>query len=330
MAKGISDIIGDIAETAARGAQNPIARGAQNPMAEMAGPVRDMEELLATLSETDPGAAERLAPMLEQATAMNGMMEKIVAAEAAGDTEAMLALSQDFAAVADVPGYEPETDPEYNALSDALDGDDDAAVAAVLDGLGNLNRHLGLYDQTPLGMALSAPGRTAARVGLFLDRGARAEFATSEGYTPLHNIGDYMWTGDTPDTADELAAIVTALVTAGAEIEARTHWGWTPLVRAAVEGSALEMRALLAASADPNAWVGEEGPCVTGGKSLLMLAAAEPEKVALLLDHGADVAASGIESYIAQELAGEDPDGYTPYWDGLRASQSLIDGARRQ
>jgi len=322
MAKGISDIIGDIAETA--------TQDAQNPMAEMAGSVTDMEDLLETLLEADPEAAERLAPMLEQAKAMNEMMEKIVAAEAAGDTEAMLALSQDFAAIADVPGYEPETDPEANALSDALDGDDDAALAAVLDSLGDLNRHLGKYNQTPLGMALRTSGRTAARVGLFLDRGARADFATPEGYTPLHDIGDYMWNGDTPDTADGLAAIVAALVAAGADLEARTHWGWTPLVRATVEGSVLEMRALLDAGADPNAWVGDEGPCVTGGKSLLMLAAAEPEKVALLLDHGADVTASGVEAHIAQELETEDPDGYTPYWEGLRASERLIDGARRQ
>lgn len=170
MAKNISDVIGDIADTA--------ARGAQNPMAEMAGSVKEMEELLETLSETDPEAAERLAPMLEQAKAMNGMMEKIVAAEAAGDSEAMLGLSQDFAAMADVPGYEPETDPEANALSDALDGEDELALAAVLDGLGDLNRHLGQYHQTPLGMALRALGRNAARVGLFLDRGARADFAT--------------------------------------------------------------------------------------------------------------------------------------------------------
>ena len=95
-------------------------------------------------------------------------------AERAGDTEAMYELSQCFAALADVPGYEPETDPEYNALSEALDGDSDEALAAVLDTLGDLNRYLGKYQQTPLGMALSALGRSAARVRMFLDRGARA------------------------------------------------------------------------------------------------------------------------------------------------------------
>ncbi len=322
MAKGIFDIIGDIAET--------VASDPDNPMAEMAGSIQEMEELLESLTKTNPEAAERLAPLLEQAKAMNGMMDEIVAAEAAGDTEAMYELSQGFAALADVPGYEPETDPEYTALSDALDEDGDEALGAVLDTLGDLNRHLGKYNQTPLGMALSAPGRSVERVRMFLDRGARADFATPEGYTPLHSIGDYMRTGDTPDTLDELAAIVETLVSAGADIEARTHWGWTPLVRAALEGSALEMRALLAAGADPNARVGDEGPGVAADKSLLMMVAAEPDKVALLLDYGADVVASGVEEYIEQELATEDPNGYTAFWDSLRASKTLIESARRQ
>lgn len=322
MAKGISDIIGEISETA--------ARDSETPMAEMAVSVRDMEAFLENLFETDREAAERLSPLLEQARAMHRMMEQIVAAEATGDSEAMLALSRDFAAVAEMPGYEPETDPDYIALSEALDAEDDEALGAVLDALGDLNRHLGKNDQTPLGMALCAPGRSAQRVGMFLDRGAHADFATPEGYAPLHHIGDYMWTGDTPDTQEGLTAIVTKLVAAGADLEARTHWGWTPLVRAAFEGSALEMRALLAAGADPNIKIGDAGPSLTAGNSLLVLVAAEPEKVALLLDHGADAAKTGVEAHIAEELAEEEPQGYADYYAGLRESRRLILAARRQ
>lgn len=322
MIKGIHEIIGDLTET--------VAGDGPSPMAEVAGSVEDMEALLETLSASDPEAASRLAPVLEQARAMNGMMKDIVAAEALGDIEALMALSRDFAALSEVPSYAPETDPEAIALTEALDGEDDAALAAVLDGLGDLNRPLGKYGQTPLCKALRAMGRSTRRVQMLLDRGARADFATDEGYTPLHMIADYPWPGDTPDTLEELTAIVALLVAHGGDLEARTHWGWTPLVSAVFEGSPLEMAALLAAGADPNATVDSDGPAIAEGKSLLILAADEPEKVALLLDHGADVAASGIAAHLAAELAMEDPQGYAPYWDALRASQALVAAARRQ
>lgn len=322
MAKGISDIIGDITR--------PVARDGDTPMAEMAGPVHDMEKLLETLTETNREAAARLAPVLEQARAMSGVMEKIVAAEAEGGSEEMLALSSDFAAIGAAPGYEPETDPQHKALQEALDRGDDAALTAVLDSLGDLNCYVGQYEQTPLGLALGAPGRSAARVAMFLDRGARAEFATPEGYTPLHEIGGYPWSDATPDTPGELAAIVTRLVAAGGDLQARTRWGWTPLVRAAFEGSALEMRALLAAGADPNVAVGDGEPSAAAGNSLLLLVAAEPEKVALLLDFGADAAKAGVEAYIGEELADEEPEADADYYAGLHESRRLIRAARRQ
>lgn len=322
MAKGISDIIGDITRS--------VARDSDTLMAEMAGSIQDMEKFLDTLTETNREAAERLAPILEQIRAMSIVMDKIAAAEAAGDSKAMLAHSKDFAAIGAVPGQGPETDPGYRALQDALDRGDDAALIAVLDDLGDLNCYLGQHEQTPLGMMLGAAGRSAARVAMFLDRGARADFATPEGYAPLHYIGDDIWTGDTPDTEEGLTAIVTALVAAGADLEARTHWGWTPLVRAAFEGTVPEMRALLAAGANPDATVGDGVPAHSTGNSLLELVVAEPEKVALLLDHGADAAKTGVEALIVEELADEEPGADADYYAGLRESRRLIRAARRQ
>ena len=61
-----------------------------------------------------------------------------------------------------------------------------------------------------------------------------------------------------------------------------------------------------------------------------MLIADEPEKVALLIDHGADIEASGIAAHIAAELATEEPDSDASYVEGLRASQALVAAARRQ
>ena len=314
-----------------RGGPPGTAAGARpGPMAEAAVAVADLEALLHGLSAGDPDTAARLAPVLDQARTMTGMMQDLVAADALGDSEALLAMLRDLAALNGVPGSVPETDADAIALAAALDTDDDVALAAVLDALGDLNRTLGAHGQTPLGKVLLAAGRSPRRVQMLLDRGARADVATPDGDTPLHMIAGSPRAGDRPDTLEELSAIVALLVAHGGDLEARTRWGWTPLVCAAVEGSALEMQALLAAGADPNVTVDGKGPVIGAGTSLLVLVAHDPAKVALLIDHGADVAASGIAAHLAAELAMEDPTRDTPFWDSLRASRTLVATARHR
>ena len=44
--------------------------------------------------------------------------------------------------------------------------------------------------------------------------------------------------------------VLTALIAAGADVNAKDNLGWTPLIRAAVGGNAEGTRALLAAGAD--------------------------------------------------------------------------------
>jgi ankyrin repeat protein len=110
-------------------------------------------------------------------------------------------------------------------------------------------------------------------------------------------------------------------------IEARDQWGRTPLLRAIVDGTLADMRALLDAGADVNAAL--DGITALGfepGETALMLAAPEPAKLALLLQHGADPQQGphgGLLSWILRELDednGEVPD----YFEGLENSLAFL------
>ena len=112
MEKGIHDIIGDITRTT--------VSETDTPMAEMAVVTEDLERLLESLAASDPEAAGRLAPLIGTARAMNGMMERIVAAETTGDTDTVLALAEAFATLTEPPGPTPQTDPEADARGSAV------------------------------------------------------------------------------------------------------------------------------------------------------------------------------------------------------------------
>ena len=103
-----------------------------------------------------------------------------------------------------------------------------------------------------------------------------------------------------------------------------------------IEGVPAEVSALLRVGADPNALMPEQTDfrCAFG-LTALSNAAADPEVVALLLDHGADPARAASEGMtllgmIDEALAGETEDGYKPYYDGLRHSRTLIEAALRR
>jgi len=96
-------------------------------------------------------------------------------------------------------------------------------------------------------------------------------------------------------------AVITTLVQAGADVHARDRFRYTPLHKAAENGTPASVRVLLQAGADPHARrrrFGEEigvGLSSRGGPTPLHGAAAnpDPEVAAILLEAGADVGARG-------------------------------------
>ncbi|WP_300514173.1 ankyrin repeat domain-containing protein [Aliiroseovarius sp.] len=221
-----------------------------------------------------------------------------------------------------MPWIGVESDPLCLALDAALEQatatGDSRILARALDDMGEVNISIGQFGLTPLIQMLLSGGRSLHRLELFLAHGARVNMRAEDGSAPLHAVVDYRGTVD-PD----LASITRGLVAAGADIEARDMQGWTPLLRACAEGSLSELRALLAAGADPDAICNAEPPRGASAKPALVLAAADPEKVAALLDHGARPDRAMLEA-IRRDL--ETGDGSARV-RGLRASAALLAGA---
>ncbi len=204
-------------------------------------------------------------------------------AQASGDP------AQIDAALAGIAALNPCSDPETGIpaevirLRDAIYEGDMEAVQAALTGV-DLNRGYGRYGTVPIWWAMHAAKNRLALLTALLNAGARADYATDEGYTPLHWVSDAGYS-NTPVQAQ----IALLLVARGGDVGARNRYGWTPLQAAVLEGSAEELAALLAVGADPDLpYAAYSMPEFTRGLTPLMVAAANPDKVALLLNHGAD------------------------------------------
>jgi ankyrin repeat protein len=92
--------------------------------------------------------------------------------------------------------------------------------------------------------------------------------------------------------------IIRILVNKGADLEAQQHWGWTPLMRAVVEGTCDEVVALVNVGANPDCiFPSNTMPEFLAGRTLLMatLATVEAEKkLSILIKAGADVYAQDM------------------------------------
>lgn len=253
--------------------------------AAMRGKSQDMhdalQKMLAEARAAMPDDPEFQAQMDKVATQRAELIEKqdeMEKALASGDPVRIEAARR-----AIEPAPEGNMPPEVEALYDAIEEGSLAAVRKALPGV-DLNRGYGTYSIPPILRALHAETNRLEMVTALLDAGARADFATEEGYTPLHWVADAGYSHR--PVQGEIARL---LVARGGDIAARNHYGWTPLHAAVLEGSTEELAALLAVEADPNLrYTQESMPYFTRGQTPLMVAKFDPDKVALLLEHGAD------------------------------------------
>jgi ankyrin repeat protein len=139
-----------------------------------------------------------------------------------------------------------------------------------------------------------------------LNAGARLDLTTKfERLTVLHWIAKSRRKG-----RDKRLAILRLLVLKGADLEARDRFGRTPLHVAITEGAVEELALFLDAGADARAIVMNPLPFRFERAEIttLMLAADDPEKMRLLLEHGADPAQRcgdgwDLLSHLRKELA---------------------------
>jgi ankyrin repeat protein len=172
-------------------------------------------------------------------------------------------------------------------LWEAIEDADVAAVHRILGEHPDLLETTDGWGFTPLMHAVSCVSRSVPVITAILEAGANVNRKTREGYTALHCAIDVNGEANL-----NTAEVIRVLVSAGADLKARQHYGWTPLLRAVVEGTAAEVIALLAAGADPNETMPSDTlPVFNVGRTTLMAAVASTEAdvvIEALLRAGAD------------------------------------------
>lgn len=172
-------------------------------------------------------------------------------------------------------------------LWEAIEDADEAAVRRILGEHPELLEATDGWGFTPLMRAVSCASRSLPLIKAILETGADINRQTAEGYSALHCAIAVNGVANLNS-----AEVIGLLVSAGADLKARQHYGWTPLLRAVVEGTAAEVQALLAAGADPNETMPLDTlPAFNAGRTTLMAAVTSPEAEVVfeaLLQAGAD------------------------------------------
>lgn len=244
----------------------------------------DMVQLLENAMGEGAALPDELIAQIDVMKNMQDQIGEIAALQQAGDHEAALAMSKQFAIDAGAPGadYEPNP-PIFDAVEE---GDIDALRAELLNW--DVNAGHGKYACTLLYHALANTGFAPSFpiMHALLDAGADPKRGLGTDNGVLHAIGFGYYQSE---HIDGLQGIIERCVALGADIEERTdHLGWTPLHTALSEWNEAGVAALLRAGADPNAACLPDAAGCTAGQTALEMVSSEPAMFALLLDHGAD------------------------------------------
>lgn len=200
------------------------------------------------------------------------------------------------------------------------DGDLPAIERMVQADPGVLNSCVGDFGLSPLMRAICAMERTYEIIEFLVKSGADVNFVSKGGYTPLHfniDLNGGSGTGELPYRVARL------LKDHGADTEKRNHYGWTPLLRAALEGTDDEFKALLDIGARYDVEYPEHSmPVFTRGRPLASIAMMHPEKIRALLAAGFKPTLSLVAEAEGHIDEAKDPD--SDYANALRESIGLI------
>ncbi|MEL7106470.1 MAG: hypothetical protein AAGM21_11150 [Pseudomonadota bacterium] len=163
------------------------------------------------------------------------------------------------------------------------------ALDMLIDTDADLNTPSGPARHTALLAALDAPGRTAQTLERLIAAGADPKVIHAEGDNTISWAMGYHH----PETVNEKseADLIACLVAHGANVNHSVAGQITALQRGILQAGAPQVAALLAVGADQTVDMASDfHPEILASVTTVMLAAAKPDVLRLLLDYGADAA----------------------------------------
>lgn len=184
-----------------------------------------------------------------------------------------------------------ELEPEFKILKDAIEAGDITALKAAYSPEMDVSKPRGQFQAPPLIWAVTIRNRSADIVQFLLDHGADVMQTDKRGYTALHHFAGMT---HSEDQTGMPVKIVVALVAFGADIEARTDYGTTPIEMAIYEDLDVA-EALLLNGANPGVHTSMNAYHEADrGLALVMAVGMRSERVKLLLAYGADPAIKSL------------------------------------
>lgn len=247
---------------------------------------------------------------LDKIDHMRAMAQAALAADAAGDLEALVGVAAQVKDTAPTSLLVDLTEEEAARFQTI----DDTDLAAVADAWSAevVNTPCGQDGLTALAYALARPDPELPVILALLDAGADAAAPVAMGGTALTALAYGLYDDW---TSTEIYELTKALVALGAGAETRDGDGLTPLQRAVLHQNPPVTEALLRAGADANARFDlAEGTLIEylNGSTILHAAVLDPELTRLLLIYGADPNArdqiGDTPAAFAQAMLDDQPD----------------------